>query len=153
MQLELQKHEENCFISDEKFVCDLCSKEFVSQRILQAHRRTHTNPKKRKAEVNTTFKEPKMKNKKLDEIEIKAPKIEIMDFAEPQIEITKEPQVEIKEKTQIKIKKEINLNCEKCNFIANSEIGLIGHNTVKHPENTREILWFVRLTKLKIIVK
>lgn len=49
----LRKHEENCFISDEKFVCEIeeCKKEFVSKFVLLGHiRSAHENPKKRKAE-------------------------------------------------------------------------------------------------------
>ena len=49
----MRKHEENCFISDEKFVCEIeeCKKEFVSKFVLLGHiRSAHENPKKRKAE-------------------------------------------------------------------------------------------------------
>ena len=58
----LKKHEENCFISNEKFVCEFqnCLKEFVSKNVLNGHiRSAHENPKKRKIENEENLGETK----------------------------------------------------------------------------------------------
>ena len=123
----LRKHMEKCFVSDERFVCDVCEMEFTSKYILNGHKQKHTKN-------NQNVPIPKKYKEKTKIVKVKEEPMEILDLVEPIVEIKEEP---------------VDLACHSCNFIANSEIGLKGHQTIEHSEE-RKGLWIVQIKKMDL---
>ena len=117
----LRKHMEKCFVSDERFVCEVCELEFTSKYVLNGHKLKHSK---------ISFKYPKKNKEKTSIVKVKE---EPFEHVESIVEIKEEP---------------MDLACHFCTFLGNSEIGLNSHKNIEHSEDKGQ--WIVKIPKLDL---